>query len=145
MKSQHQRMSHQVCSVYVSTLETVKHNYVSSVLDEHNGLRNNIALCVWRFTVTCFSAQNSNLAYNKTTSQSSTEHNGVSQNAVDGNRNGKYYGKSCTLTGKDSSPSWWQVDLEDTYTIARITISVREDCHICGTLNNFKKAIPIQQ
>jgi hypothetical protein len=60
---------------------------------------------------------------------------GASSNAVDGNTNSNWGGKSCTHTANQDSP-WWSVDLQDTYKVEKVTVYNRGDC--CGTrLNNF--------
>lgn len=72
---------------------------------------------------------NSNLAQGKDADQSSTHDNGHAYRAVDGNKNGNYYGSSCTHTKLEISP-WWRVDLAWSYAIKRVVIKNRGDC--CG-------------
>ncbi|HGR9571781.1 TPA: glycosyl hydrolase family 98 C-terminal domain-containing protein, partial [Streptococcus pneumoniae] len=55
----------------------------------------------------------SNIALTKETRQSSTDYNGFSRLAVDGNKNGDYDHHSVTHT-KGNSPSWWEIDLAQT-------------------------------
>lgn len=55
-----------------------------------------------------------NLALNKPTSQTSTDQNGASYLAVDGNTDGDYWHGSCSQTAYDRAKpfAWWMVDLE---------------------------------
>ncbi|KAI0230499.1 hypothetical protein LSAT2_019169 [Lamellibrachia satsuma] len=73
-----------------------------------------------------------NVAYKKNTNQSSTQHGqlGVAEHAVDGNKNTKLGGKSCTETQLSANP-WWWVDLGGEYEIWKVIITVREDCSRC--------------
>jgi F5/8 type C domain/Carboxylesterase family len=56
------------------------------------------------------SANNTNLALNKTATQSSTSANLAASRAVDGNTNGASSGNSYSLTNSQGQ-AWWQVDL----------------------------------
>jgi len=70
-----------------------------------------------------------NAAFNKPTSQSSTDYGGTSERAVDGNTSGIFHDGSVTHT--NSQPGvWWQVDLQNRYDIEEIVIYNRTDC--CG-------------
>ena len=62
------------------------------------------------------------------TKQSSTEYGlaGISERAVDGNRNTRFETKSCTHTFTSDNP-WWWVDLGDEFHIHNIVITVRSD------------------
>ena len=73
----------------------------------------------------------SNLALRKMTTQSSTDHGGDSQKAVDGNTDGAYTANSITRTN-NGSQEWWQVDLGRVQEISKIRIWNRTDC--CGWL-----------
>lgn len=76
------------------------------------------------------------LLKNKPTKQSSTDQGGASERAIDGNRESKYAGKSCTHTKRENR-AWWQVDLQETCSIDTVTVWNRGDC--CGDrLSNFK-------
>ena len=60
---------------------------------------------------------------------------GSSSNAVDGNTNTNWGGKSCTHTKKEHSP-WWAVDLQSSYDVDSVKVYNRGDC--CGSrLNDF--------
>jgi hypothetical protein len=71
----------------------------------------------------------SHLAKGKRATQSSTYPGGDAANAVDGNTNGIWRGKSVSHTLKKGSP-WWQVDLGAVYRINQICVFNRRDC--CG-------------
>ncbi|GMH37918.1 hypothetical protein BSKO_05802 [Bryopsis sp. KO-2023] len=49
---------------------------------------------------------------------------GLSAKAVDGNKNQRWAGKSCSLTLKTLDP-WWSVDLLDEYDVSRVEITSR--------------------
>ena len=68
-----------------------------------------------------------NLALGQPTSQSSEYSNGVSSRAVDGNRNTKWSGSSCSHTKKDG-PAWWAVNLTAEHVIEQVIIYYRDDC-----------------
>ncbi|MEX0314619.1 MAG: Ig-like domain-containing protein [Allomuricauda sp.] len=68
-----------------------------------------------------------NLAFNKPTSQSSTDFNGASSRAVDGNLNGIYSNGSVTHTEMEAN-SWWRVDLGAIYDITKVNVFNRTDC-----------------
>ena len=79
------------------------------------------------FTPTAAPTSPVGIARNKPTFQSSTRHGGVSSRAVDGNTNGKYSNGSVTHTRGSTDP-YWEVDLEDIYTIDTIKVYNRRDC-----------------
>ena len=85
---------------------------------------------------TAQAATPTNLALNKTTSQSSNAYgsnNGIK--AVDGKTNGDYWDDSVTHTANNPQ-EWWQVDLGDVYDIDTIRVYNRTDC--CSErLSNF--------
>lgn len=56
------------------------------------------------------------LAFKKSTAQSSTDNNGFSRRAVDENLGPYYSSKSCTHTKKETNP-WWRVDLGREYIV----------------------------
>ena len=56
------------------------------------------------------------LAYKKTTEQSSTNYNGFSSRAVDEVYTPYYDSKSCMHTKKEQNP-WWRVDLGREYIV----------------------------
>ena len=68
-----------------------------------------------------------NIAQNKSASQSSTGYGGSASRAVDGNTDGEWYGYSVTHTNQQSNP-WWKVDFEATYDISKIKVFNRTDC-----------------
>ena len=75
--------------------------------------------------------QSTNLALNKTATQSSTitgnGGNPVAGSAVDGNTDGNFNNGSVSHTNADAN-AWWQVDLGSSATISSITIWNRTDC-----------------
>ncbi|NOT60784.1 MAG: hypothetical protein HOP19_11245 [Acidobacteria bacterium] len=83
------------------------------------------------------SSSTSNLALNKTATQSSTAWSGVPSRAVDGNTNGNYNATppSVTHTGLDAQ-AWWHVDLGSVGTINTINVWNRTDC-CANRLTNF--------
>ena len=56
------------------------------------------------------------LAFKKTTEQSSTDYNGFSSRAVDENYSIFYRDKTCTHTKRETNP-WWRVDLGQEYIV----------------------------
>ncbi|XP_058877103.1 pentraxin fusion protein-like isoform X1 [Acipenser ruthenus] len=69
-----------------------------------------------------------NVALQGTADQSSLGHDvGLASHAIDGNHDSIYSKESCTYTNTDS-PSWWRVDLKDTYEISTVIITNRKDC-----------------
>ena len=52
-----------------------------------------------------------NIALGQPTFQSTTEHDGPSSQAVDGNMNAAYDAGSCSHTADEENP-WWAVDLQ---------------------------------
>ncbi|HZE69210.1 MAG TPA: discoidin domain-containing protein, partial [Pyrinomonadaceae bacterium] len=76
-----------------------------------------------------------NLALNKTATQSSTAWGGTADRAVDGNTNGNWAAGSVTHTAVENQ-AWWHVDLGSVQSIATIDVWNRTDC--CGSaLTNF--------
>ena len=69
-----------------------------------------------------------NKALGKPATQSSQGWGGTPDRAVDGNTNGQWGGGSVTHTDNPGSPSWWEVDLLDTYDIGSIVLWNRLDC-----------------
>jgi hypothetical protein len=68
-----------------------------------------------------------NLALGKPTLQSSVVEEGISSNAVDGNRHPDYSEKSCIQTDNQIE-SWWRVDLQDDFYVTSVVITNRRDC-----------------
>ena len=62
-----------------------------------------------------------NVAVNKPTSQSSTQHNGVSSKAVDGNFDADFLNGSVSMTQKERG-AWLEIDLEDYYDIESVIV-----------------------
>ncbi|KAJ7381185.1 hypothetical protein OS493_004785 [Desmophyllum pertusum] len=62
-----------------------------------------------------------NLAFKKTTEQSSTDYNGFSSRAVDENYSPYYDSKTCMHTKKEQNP-WWRVDLGREYIVTDVMI-----------------------
>jgi hypothetical protein len=80
-----------------------------------------------------------NLAAGKPVSQISTILGAIASRAVDGNTNGNMDNGSVTHT--DSAVgAWWEVDLQQSAPIQRISLFNRTDC-CYGRLNNFKVQI----
>ena len=74
-----------------------------------------------------------NVALGKDTEQSTTYSDatadGYSEHGVDGNTDGTWPGNSLTHTRNTAPlPSWWEVDLAETYPISHINIWNRTDC-----------------
>ena len=59
------------------------------------------------------------MALGKPTQQSSTAHGGIASRAVDGSRNNKFSGNSCTHTDSDDTP-WWMVDLKEKAVVVKV-------------------------
>ena len=68
----------------------------------------------------------SNLALNKTATQSSVIFGAVASRAIDGNTNGDFLANSVTATNMEINP-WWELDLGDVYQIEDINIWNRTD------------------
>ncbi|KAH9490840.1 hypothetical protein Btru_033530 [Bulinus truncatus] len=68
-----------------------------------------------------------NVALRQTTTQTSTDYNGPSYKAVDGNTSGIYSHNSCTHTDVTDTMPTWTLDLNSSYLINRIVIYNR-DC-----------------
>ena len=76
-----------------------------------------------------------NIARGRGTRQSSTAYGGSSSRAVDGNRNSRWGGRSCTHTNAQHN-AWWRVDLGADYRVGTVKLTNRGDC--CGNrLSNF--------
>lgn len=73
------------------------------------------------------SAQATNLALNKTATQSSITSGGVASRAVDGNTDGNFANNSVAHTASETQP-WWQVDLGVVANITTIEVWNRTDC-----------------
>ena len=69
-------------------------------------------------------------------SQSSGVIGGEPSRAIDGNVDGRYHEGSCSQTeNQTTSFSWWRLDLDQTRTIHKVVIYIRQDCcsdHING-------------
>ncbi|XP_022792631.1 uncharacterized protein LOC111331727 [Stylophora pistillata] len=83
-----------------------------------------------------------NLAYHKTTEQSSTAHGGFSSRAVDENYSAFYNDKSCTHTRKEQDP-WWRVDLGREYIVTDVLIVNRHGSY--QRLKNFDVKVGISK
>jgi len=71
-----------------------------------------------------------NVALGKFTNQSSTQQNGTSDKAVDGNTDGNLWvGQSVAISSWSNQP-WWEVDLGSSIDLTTINIWNRTDC--CG-------------
>ena len=83
----------------------------------------------------CFFEEN--LAYQKITSQSSTNNDkGASNHAVDGDSNTRWTDGSCAHTLDEKQP-WWRVDLGNVELVNEVYVVNRGDC--CGhRLNPFE-------
>ncbi|XP_046332837.2 collectin-12-like [Haliotis rufescens] len=79
-----------------------------------------------------------NLALNRSVTQSSYWSVFNGGRAVDGDTNGNFdEGKSCFLSADDDDEPWWMVDLGQAFPVASVTIYNRADC--CGSrLNNLE-------
>ncbi|KAI8517918.1 hypothetical protein Bbelb_039350 [Branchiostoma belcheri] len=85
-----------------------------------------------------------NVALGKTASSSSTPARWGPEKAVDGSRGTSVSrGDECTHTDNVYQP-WWKVDLEDIYTVNRVSVLNRGDC--CGErLRNFMVRIGLNE
>lgn len=80
-----------------------------------------------------------NLALNKTATQSTTAYNAPASRAVDGNTNGAWSSGTVTHTAEnESTPSWWQVDLGAAAQIETIEVFNRTDACCSGRLSNYE-------
>ena len=86
-----------------------------------------------RFYLT-FNLTLGNWALRMGTKQSTTDHGGNSERAVDGNRDPKWEHSSCTHTNKQDYP-WWRVDLERYITVHAVRIVNRDTAH--AVLHDF--------
>jgi len=77
-----------------------------------------------------FADPNPNLAFNKTTYQSTTAPIACcnASNAADGKADGNFDHCSCTHTVNEAQPAWWAVDLGVAVTVAEVVITTRSDC-----------------
>jgi F5/8 type C domain len=76
-----------------------------------------------------------NVAFNKSATQSSTLAGGNAGRAVDGSSDGNWANNSVTHTNLETQP-WWQVDLGSVQSVSWIQVWNRTDC--CGDrLTNF--------
>ena len=114
--------------------------------------------CDWHrdciFKISSF-VNSTDLALRKTTAQSSTDYNGFSKRAVDGNLGPYYSSKSCTHTKKEQFP-WWRVDLGREYIVTGvwckamftelywIDFAVARKPHLIGLLLNIRTVISVQ-
>jgi hypothetical protein len=81
-----------------------------------------------------------NVARKGTASQSSTGHwewDAAPGLAIDGNRDGDYFGHSVTHTLDDAALAWWQVDLGHDYPIRSVVIWNRTDNDMGKRLTDF--------
>jgi len=70
----------------------------------------------------------STVQHNKTAYQSSTDWQGQPERAVDGNLKSDYFkDESCSHTKQEDDP-WWMVDLEKSYMLSAIVLTIRTDC-----------------
>ncbi len=77
-----------------------------------------------------------NIAFNKTVSQSSTQYGGMPERAVDGNTNGDWDNGSVTHTFEDEN-AWWEVDLGGIYNIETIEIWNRTNSCCMSRLSDY--------
>lgn len=77
-----------------------------------------------------------NLAFNKTATQSSTYQSATAAKAVDGNPDGAYANGSVSHTGDNNRP-WWQVDLGSAQDLDSVRIFNRTDSCCLTRLRNF--------
>ncbi|MGL1890334.1 MAG: discoidin domain-containing protein [Spirochaetaceae bacterium] len=78
-----------------------------------------------------------NISDGKTTEQSTTAYEGEASRAVDGNTDGLWSSGSVTHTEATGSGSWWQVDLEQNYSIGDIIIWNRTDTKYMSRLTDY--------
>ncbi|KAK1896169.1 Fucolectin-1 [Dissostichus eleginoides] len=102
---------------------------------------------------TCSASTYQNVALRgKATQSDSYVHIGFASNAIDGNRDHKFYSGSCSHTDESSNP-WWRVDLLEPYIVTSVIISNRADCcsekllgakiHIGNSLDNNGLTNPV--
>ncbi len=77
-----------------------------------------------------------NIARQGTARQSSTDHGGVAERAIDGNTSGIWGNASVTHTYTETNP-WWEVDLGDARAVSRVVIWNRTDGNLQPRLNGF--------
>jgi hypothetical protein len=109
---------------------TVSGSYVVQV-DPNGSNIGNITLTLYDPVL----ANASNLAFNKTATQSSTNWDAPASRAVDGNTDGDFSHNSVTHTQVENQ-AWWQVDLGSVESIGNISVWNRTDC-CSSALTNF--------
>ncbi|HBL77296.1 MAG: hypothetical protein A2W90_22000 [Bacteroidetes bacterium GWF2_42_66] len=87
-------------------------------------------------TVTIADNDFTNVALNKTATQSSTAYSAVASRGVDGNTSGLWANNSVTHTNSDMN-AWWQVDLGEDYQISSIQVWNRTDACCMARMDNF--------
>ena len=101
---------------------------VSDLAGNNNAIASNTLTVNYSNNPTVGCNNPTNLALNKSTSQSSTQQGAVSSRAVDGITDGNFWtSQSVTLTNW-TNQSWWQVDLGSNSEIQEIKIWNRTDC-----------------
>jgi len=79
-----------------------------------------------------------NVALTGTASQSRTCYGGSPERAIDGNTNGSWRNRSVTHTCRNSSGSWWRLDLANKRSIIeKIVIYNRSDCCTSRIVNTY--------
>ncbi|XP_019621999.1 PREDICTED: uncharacterized protein LOC109468185 [Branchiostoma belcheri] len=68
-----------------------------------------------------------NIALNRTATQSSILHQGSPARAVDGNDSPLFLSNSCSNTKEETNP-WWRVDLGNSLCVDRVVVTNRKDC-----------------
>jgi hypothetical protein len=81
-----------------------------------------------------------NLARGKVATQSTTAFGGFASRAVDGNTDGVYSNNSVSHTHPSDANPFWQVDLGETRTLARVVLWNRTDC-CAQRLSNFRLSV----
>ncbi len=79
---------------------------------------------------------NQNIAVGGQAKQSSTAFGGDASRAIDGNTDGEYTANSTTHTNTEDDP-WWELDLQSTLPIERITLWNRTDNGLQARLKDF--------
>jgi hypothetical protein len=70
--------------------------------------------------------------------QSSTDHGGVAQRAIDGNTDGRFQKALSTTHTTTSENPWWEVDLKGEYRLDRVVVWNRTDPGTEDRLSNFR-------
>ena len=78
---------------------------------------------LWPFLLKCRPVAGRNLALRRPSEQSSTLWNYISELATDGDPD------TCSFTPKSSGQRWWQVDLQDEFTVQAIAVTVAENSY----------------